>query len=87
MDDVTERSEPGAAADDGDDFEPLVHSLELPISHARAFDAYAHGMREWWPRSLAHVGAALADIHVDAAVGGHIIERDERGEEHSVGEV
>lgn len=75
--------------DEGTDdrFAPIRHHLELPVSHARAFDSYVHGIGEWWhPRWTAN-GNNFDTVTIDAQPGGSIVECARDGNTITWGEV
>lgn len=87
----TEASEPDARATGeagaADPHAPIVHELDVHVSRARAFDAYVHGLGEWWHPGHTASGTGLDRIHVDAHEGGRIVEHARDGAEHVWGEI
>ena len=66
---------------------PIVHELDVHVSRARAFDAFVHGLGEWWHPGRTVSGTGLDRIDVQAHPGGRIVERARDGAEHEWGEV
>lgn len=70
-----------------DSMAPIEHEITVAVSRERAWDAYVHGLGEWWHRSWTRSGAALEHIEVEPHAGGRIIEHTRDGEAHVWGEV
>ena len=68
--------------------EPIVVSVELAASPARAFDAFTSGFADWWPvatHSLSRQAATRCLL--DATTGGALEERAPDGARHLWGTV
>ncbi|WP_306231561.1 SRPBCC domain-containing protein [Agrococcus beijingensis] len=66
---------------------PIEIELEVAVSRARAWDAYVHGLSEWWHPGYTATGAGLDRIEVDPHVGARIVEVGRDGREVVWGEV
>lgn len=66
---------------------PIEHELDIAVSRTRAWDAYVHGLEEWWHTSWTSFGAGLDRIEVEPHAGGRIVEHSRNGEERTWGEV
>ncbi|SDR87983.1 Uncharacterized conserved protein YndB, AHSA1/START domain [Agrococcus carbonis] len=66
---------------------PIEHSLDLPVSRTRAYDAYVLGLPEWWPRGLTASGSGFDRIDLDPHPGHRIVEHARDGSEIVWGEV
>ncbi|MDR7235225.1 SRPBCC domain-containing protein [Agrococcus sediminis] len=66
---------------------PIEHELDVAVSRARAWDAYVHGMTDWWHPGWTTSGSGLDHIEVDPHVGGRIVERNRDGREREWGTV
>lgn len=66
---------------------PIMHELEVAVSRTRAWDAYVHGLEEWWHASRTNFGSGIDRIEVEPHAGGRIIEHSRDGEEREWGEV
>lgn len=77
-----------AAHDDADAATaPIEHEIDVAVSRNRAWDAYVHGLEEWWHRSWTSFGTGLERIDVEPHEGGHIVEHSRDGSEREWGEV
>ena len=79
--------EVGPAAARSDDLSPFEHKLDVAVSRTRAWDAYVHGLGEWWHPGWTAFGSGLDHIEVEPHRGGRIVEHDRDGREHEWGEV
>ncbi|MCH1882163.1 SRPBCC domain-containing protein [Agrococcus sp. ARC_14] len=70
-----------------DETAPIEHELDIAVSRARAWDAYVHGMSEWWHPGWTSFGTGLDRIEVEPHPGGRILEHHRDGDEHVWGEV
>lgn len=66
---------------------PIELELEVSVSRARAWDAYVHGLGEWWLPGSTASGSGLDRIAVDPHAGGRIVEHGRDGGEVDWGEV
>lgn len=66
---------------------PIEHELDVAVSRERAWDAYVHGMTDWWPVGWTRFGTGVDRIDVEPHPGGRIVEHSRTGEEHVWGEV
>lgn len=66
---------------------PIELVLEVSVSRARAWDAYVHGLSEWWLPGWTASGSGLDRITVDPHEGGRIVEHSRDGRETDWGEV
>jgi len=71
--------------------DPIVKTIEVPCSQAKAFDVFLNEMDSWWPLgkfSVSAMGGAPAKaIRVDAKPGGQIVEIGPNGTEHLWGTI
>lgn len=65
----------------------IEHELELAVSRARAWDAYVHGLAEWWHPAWTATGSGLDRITVDPHEGGRVVEHGRDGREVEWGRV
>jgi uncharacterized protein YndB with AHSA1/START domain len=68
--------------------EPVVASVEVPVSPARAYEAFVAGFADWWPvatHSLSRDAAARCGL--EAVPGGALEERAPAGVRHLWGRV
>ncbi|WP_347755989.1 SRPBCC domain-containing protein [Agrococcus sp. ProA11] len=73
---------------EGDDLtSPIESSIVVAVSSDRAWDAYVHGMTEWWRPGLTGYSARLEHIEVEPHEGGRIVEHARDGRERVWGEV
>jgi hypothetical protein len=89
--------EHGAAHDDrsaadrapagSQDLSPFELELDVAVSRTRAWDAYVHGLGEWWHPGWTAFGSGLDHIVVEPHRGGRIVEHSRDGREHEWGEV
>jgi hypothetical protein len=80
--------EQGAAHRDASEgTSPIEHELEVAVSRARAWDAYVHGLAEWWLPSLTATGSGIDHIEVATHEGGRIVEHGRDGRAIEWGEV
>ena len=82
-DDALDAAQPGAA----DPHAPIEHELDVAVSRTRAWDAYVHGLEEWWHPSWTRFGTGIDRIEVDPHAGGRIVEHSRDGDEREWGEV
>jgi len=61
---------------------PVVRTLALSVSAARAFAAFTTSIGCWWPRGLSASGEELADVVVECVPGGRMYEVDRGGRKH-----
>jgi Activator of Hsp90 ATPase homolog 1-like protein len=73
--------------DASDGTSPIEHELEVAVSRARAWDAYVHGLAEWWLPSWTATGSGIDRIEVDTHEGGRIVEHGRDGRSIEWGEV
>lgn len=66
---------------------PIEHELEVAVSRTRAWDAYVHGLGEWWHPAWSATGSGLDRVTVDPHAGGRIVEHGRDGREVEWGEV
>jgi hypothetical protein len=66
---------------------PIEHELEVAVSRARAWDAYVHGLGEWWHPGWTATGSGLDRIDVEPRDGSRIVEHGRDGREVVWGEV
>jgi uncharacterized protein YndB with AHSA1/START domain len=60
--------------------EPLVKTVVVPTTPERAFEAFTAEMAAWWPLATHSVGEdKAADVRLEGAVGGRIVEYDADG--------
>lgn len=63
--------------------DPVVKTVEVPCSAARAFDVFVRNTAKWWPLDRhsvsAGAGKAARDITIDPHVGGAIRETTHEG--------
>ncbi|MGM1029732.1 MAG: SRPBCC domain-containing protein [Actinomycetota bacterium] len=76
-----------AQAEWADSTSPIELELEVAVSRARAWDAYVHGLTEWWLPGSTATGSGLDRITVDPHEGGRIVEHGRDGREVDWGEV
>ena len=57
-DDALDAAQPGAA----DPHAPIEHELDVAVSRTRAWDAYVHGLEEWWHPSWTRFGTGIDRI-------------------------
>lgn len=68
--------------------EPVVVSVDLPATPARAFAAFAAGFAEWWPVATHSLSRSAATrCALDATPGGALAERTPDGAHHVWGKV
>ncbi len=72
---------------DADDASPIEHELEVAVSRARAWDAYVHGLTEWWHPGWTATGSGLERIEVEQRDEPRIVEHGRDGREIVWGEV
>jgi len=61
---------------------PVVRTLLLHASAARAFAAFTTAIGCWWPREFSAGGEELADVVVECTPGGRMYEVDRAGRKH-----
>src|SRR5688500_10594155 len=70
------------------DVDPIVVSIDLAASPARAFDAFASGFADWWPVATHSLSRqATTRCLLDATTGGALEERAPDGARHLWGTV
>src|SRR2546426_5119631 len=71
--------------------DPIIKTIEVPCSQAKAFDVFLHEMDSWWPLgkfSVSAMGGAPAKaIRVDAKPGGQTVETGRNGTENLWGTI
>jgi len=72
--------------------DPLIRTIEVSCGQAEAFRIFVHEMGSWWPlakrsMSLKAVGKPAKALHVDARVGGRIVEIGPDDSEHHWGTI
>lgn len=58
---------------------PIEHELVVAVSRTRAWDAYVHGLGEWWHPGWTATGSGLDRIDVDPRQGSSIVEHGRDG--------
>lgn len=66
---------------------PIEIELHVAVSRARAWDAYVHGLSEWWHPGCTASGSGLERIEVDPHVGARMVEVARDGRQVVWGEV
>jgi len=66
---------------------PVLHSVEVKASRARAFELFTSRMGEWWPKGKTLAPTPHADILIEPRAGGRWYERDADGNEIQWGRV
>lgn len=66
---------------------PILQSVEVKASPARAFDLFTTQMGRWWPSGKTIGVNPFADIVIEPRAGGRWYERDEGGNETQWGRV
>ena len=66
---------------------PVVKSVIVRCSPARAFALFAEDFGRWWPLSRTHTGSDPVDCAIEPRVGGRVFERAADGRETSWGTV
>ena len=66
---------------------PVLHSVEVKASPARAFELFTSHMGKWWPKGKTLAPGAHADIVIEPRPGGRGYERDADGNEMPWGRV
>jgi uncharacterized protein YndB with AHSA1/START domain len=65
---------------------PIVHSVQVKVPPARAFELFSSQIGRWWPGKT--IGKKPhADIVIESRAGGRWFERDAEGEETQWGKV
>ena len=71
--------------------EPIIKTIEVPCSAARAFDIFVTRIAKWWPldghAASAAAGKAALAVTVEPRVGGHIYETMYDGTRTDWGEI
>lgn len=71
--------------------DPIIKTIEVPCSQARAFEVFLNEMDTWWPLGKFTIsamrGAPAKAIRVDAKPGGKIIEIASDGTEYEWGTI
>lgn len=66
---------------------PIEHELDVAVSRERAWDAYVHGLEEWWHPGWTAFGTGSDRIEVEPHAGARIVEHSRDGAQHVWGEV
>ena len=66
---------------------PIVHSVEVKASPARAFEIFANRMTDWWPKGRTVAKTPHEIIVVEPRAEGRWFERDADGNEKQWGKV
>lgn len=66
---------------------PVLHSIEVKASPARAFELFTAHMGKWWPRGKTLGSNPHAEIVMEPRPGGRWYERDAEGNEIQWGRV
>lgn len=66
---------------------PVLHSIEVKASPARAFELFTSRIGEWWPRGKTLASNPHAQIVMEPRPGGRWYERDAEGNETQWGRV
>lgn len=66
---------------------PILHTIEVKATPARAFDLFTSRMGEWWPSGKTIGRNPHADIVIEPQAGGRWYERDAAGNETQWGRV
>ena len=66
---------------------PVVKSVTVRCSPARAFALFAEDFGRWWPLSRTHTGPDPVDCAIEPRVGGRVFERAADGRETPWGTV
>jgi uncharacterized protein YndB with AHSA1/START domain len=66
---------------------PIVRSVVVKASPARAFDLFVANMQDWWPKGHTIGKKPFAEIVTEPQVGGRWFERDADGNETHWGKV
>jgi uncharacterized protein YndB with AHSA1/START domain len=70
------------------DIEPIIVSVDLPVTPARACAAFTAGFADWWPVATHSLSRQAATrCRLDATPGGAIEEQAQNGEHHRWGTV
>ncbi|WP_146792811.1 SRPBCC domain-containing protein [Agrococcus baldri] len=81
--DEHETAQPGAEHSTA----PIEHELEVAVSRTRAWDAYVHGLEEWWHPGWTAFGSGIDRIEVEPHPGARIVEHGRDGSDREWGEV
>lgn len=72
-------------------YQPLIKTIDVPCGQQEAFDVFIAEMDSWWPltkfSASVKFGTTPKGLHVDARMGGEIIETSEDGSEHLWGTI
>jgi Activator of Hsp90 ATPase homolog 1-like protein len=66
---------------------PVVRTLSLRCSPDTAFDVFTEQIGQWWPSGFTASGHNLADVVIEAKVGGRVYEVNNDGETYDWGAV
>jgi uncharacterized protein YndB with AHSA1/START domain len=66
---------------------PIVKTVTVRASPARAFTLFAGDFARWWPLSRVHTGPDPVDCAIEPRVGGRVFERAADGRETAWGTV
>jgi uncharacterized protein YndB with AHSA1/START domain len=66
---------------------PIVHTVQLRVPPARAFELFTSRIGEWWPKGRTIGKAPHTAIVIEPRVGGRWFERDAAGNETNWGKV
>lgn len=66
---------------------PIVHTVEVKASPARAFDLFTRRIGDWWPSTKTPAKNPFVLLAIEPRVGGRWYERDAEGNELQWGEV
>ena len=72
--------------------DPIIKTIEVPCSQEKAFAVFVNDMGSWWPldkRSMSkmHTGQPAKSLHVEAKLGGRIVETAHDDTEHHWGTI
>ncbi|HJR96477.1 MAG TPA: SRPBCC domain-containing protein [Actinomycetota bacterium] len=67
--------------------EPIELHFTVPCSPEQAFEVWTSRTSTWWPSSHSVSGELGLTVTIEPRVGGRIVERTPRGDEHTWGEV
>lgn len=67
--------------------EPHVHTVDLDVDAATAFDAFTGRISEWWPEAYTPHPSTFDGVEIEPAVGGRVVMRMTDGDDYQFGEV